>query len=287
MTKSVDLKPVLIGGVVLVALFMLGLSLTSGSSSAPPEQRQAEVQPAIVTATPPAPPTETWVPHPTGTPLPAPTPLPPQVIYIQAPPQIIYVQLPTVATAEAPQVQPSAASVLPAPPCIFFTGQEMLESWLSRHPEHFAELQRCNLPAAATQTPVVMLQTVVVPGPTFTATVPPPATATPTPTPVLTRGQVVINFAGAANPRPTVAKDFAVVPGSSAWDAIKLSIGIENITFRDFGGDLGIFISGFYGVVPTGNQFWQFLVNGKPASLGVSSYTVKNGDVIEFRIATF
>lgn len=34
-------------------------------------------------------------------------------------------------------------------------------------------------------------------------------------------------------------------------------------------------------------EFWELLVNGKPAQVGAGSYVVKNGDKIEWRISKF
>lgn len=279
-----ELKTPVIGAIVIVALVMFGISVSYGGLNNGPEVSVAEVAPILSTPAPAGPAEaspSTRPPEPTSTPQPS-TPAAPQVIYIQATPQIIYVQVPPAANQEPARSvaapEHAATQTLAAPPCAFLTGQAMLTSWLSSHPEHYAELSRCNL---ATPTPLVVLQTVVVPGPTFTPT------PVPTATPVLVRGQVVVNFAGAATPRPTVAKEFAVQPGASAWDAIKQAVGVENLTYRDFGPGLGIFITGFYGVVPAGNQFWEFLVNGASSSVGVSGYIVKGGDVLEFRISSF
>lgn len=288
-----QLRPVVVAGIAIVALVMFGLSISYGRQAVESVVPTAEVRQAIATPPPPATPTPFLPPPPERAPPEPAAPPPPQVFYIQAPPQIIYVQVPGAApAAEAaaraePAVARPSSEGLPAPPCAFFTGQAMLNAWLATHPEHTAALSLCNLPPAPPPTPVVVIQTVVVPGPTFTPTLVPTATPSPTATPVLVRGQVVINFAGAPNPRPTVAKDFAVAPGSNAWDAIRQAIGPENIAFRDFGPGLGIFITGFYGVVPSGNQFWEFLINGVSAPVGVSSYTVRAGDIIEFRISTF
>jgi hypothetical protein len=104
---------------------------------------------------------------------------------------------------------------------------------------------------------------------------------------VLVRGQVIVNFAGAPIQRTTVAEDFAVTPGKKAWDAIRQAIGPSNISFVDFGGSLGIFITGFFGVEAEGNHFWEFFINGKSASVGVSGYAVQDGDVLEFRYSSF
>jgi hypothetical protein len=127
------------------------------------------------------------------------------------------------------------------------------------------------------------------PRPTLTPTRTPVATSTavPTATPVLVQGQVTINFAGAPQPRATVSEPFSVQPGANAWVAIQDAIGVQNITYQDFGGSLGIFITGFYGMQAQGNHFWAFYVNGVSANVGVSSYITRAGDVIEFRYDSF
>jgi hypothetical protein len=109
----------------------------------------------------------------------------------------------------------------------------------------------------------------------------------PTATPVLTRGTVIVNFAGAPVQKPTVSVAFGVQPGQTAWTAVRQAIGQSNLTFQDFGGSLGIFITGFYGVQAQGNHFWEFFVNGQSSLVGVSAYIVKSGDVLEFRYSSF
>ncbi|MBI2327683.1 DUF4430 domain-containing protein [Candidatus Curtissbacteria bacterium] len=76
-----------------------------------------------------------------------------------------------------------------------------------------------------------------------------------------------------------------VEENSSAWEALKTAAGEQNIEYKDYGGELGIFISAINQVKPTGNKFWLFKVNGEGASVGVSSYKVQNGDKLEFVIS--
>jgi hypothetical protein len=99
------------------------------------------------------------------------------------------------------------------------------------------------------------------------------------------KGRVVINFTGAPSPRPAVAQAFSVSPGQKAWEAVKQAIGESNIQYQDYGGDLGIFVTGFYGVAP-GCPWWEFYVDGASATAGVSSYTVESDDVLEFRLSS-
>ena len=100
-------------------------------------------------------------------------------------------------------------------------------------------------------------------------------------------GRVNVDFKGAPQELEALDVAFEVEPESTAWDAIKLALGEENLTFQDFGGDLGIFISGFNGVNAEGNNFWEFKINGEGAEVGVSKYQVQQGDVLSFVYSSF
>ena len=103
----------------------------------------------------------------------------------------------------------------------------------------------------------------------------------------LVQGTVVVNFAGSPSQRPASTTTFKVEPGTNAWTAIQQAVGPSNLTSQDFGGDLGILITGFYGVPAQGNNFWEFLVNGQSSGVGVSGYIVRDGDRLEFRYSSF
>lgn len=77
----------------------------------------------------------------------------------------------------------------------------------------------------------------------------------------------------------------SVAENASAWEALKTIVGEQNIEYKDYGGELGIFIGAIYGVKPTGNKFWLFKVNGEGAKVGVSNYKVKEGDQLQFVIS--
>lgn len=106
-------------------------------------------------------------------------------------------------------------------------------------------------------------------------------------TPGLVRGTVVVNFEGVQPPRARISRPFTAQPGKSAWDAIQNALGSQRVKTQDFGGDLGLLITSFDDVDAKGNQFWEFLVNGKTSEVGISGYKVKDGDVLEFRLSTF
>lgn len=96
--------------------------------------------------------------------------------------------------------------------------------------------------------------------------------------------EVKIDYSGEAE-KTTEVKTVAVTEGQTAWDAIQSAIGLENIEYQDYGGDLGIFMQSINGVKPSGSKFWLFKVNGKGAEVGISSYKVQEGDKLEFVIS--
>ncbi len=98
---------------------------------------------------------------------------------------------------------------------------------------------------------------------------------------------MTVDFTGAPQELESIEADFEVAAETIAWEAVKAALGEENLSFQDFGGDLGIFITGFSGVQADGNHFWEFKVNGGTAEAGVSKYKVKQGDVLEFVYSSF
>ena len=101
------------------------------------------------------------------------------------------------------------------------------------------------------------------------------------------QGSVVVDFTGAPEEKERLERTFTVDAGARAWDAIRAAIGEDALTFQDFGGDLGILITGFEGVVVEGNHFWEFKVNGETSEVGVSTYEVQPNDVLEFVYSSF
>lgn len=60
--------------------------------------------------------------------------------------------------------------------------------------------------------------------------------------------------------------------------------GLE-ISYQDFGGELGLFVESINGVTNNQktNKYWTLYVNGQRANTGASSTPTKEGDVIEWR----
>lgn len=88
---------------------------------------------------------------------------------------------------------------------------------------------------------------------------------------------------------PDGTKDYHVKVSDETTVAEILQVAKEqyalNISSKDYGGDMGIFIEGFNGI--TGDEraglFWQFYINGKLSPTGISSATIRAGDVITWK----
>ncbi|HEX5368696.1 MAG TPA: DUF4430 domain-containing protein [Dehalococcoidia bacterium] len=100
-------------------------------------------------------------------------------------------------------------------------------------------------------------------------------------------GTVAIDFTGAPQQHDGTPKPFAVDTGTKGLDAIKAALGDTNISTKDFGGSLGVFVTGLYGIEAEGNHFWEFTVNGKSSDVGVSTYEVKDGDALGFKYSSY
>lgn len=81
--------------------------------------------------------------------------------------------------------------------------------------------------------------------------------------------------------------DLSVNDQSTIFDVLKQAAEKNNIDlqYKDFGGELGIFIETIDGVGkdPAQKKWWQFWVNNKYSQTGVGSYKVQAGDVIQFK----
>lgn len=98
------------------------------------------------------------------------------------------------------------------------------------------------------------------------------------------RVDVTIDYSGEVD-KALETKSVSVEEGGTAWDVLKTAVGEENIEYKDYGGDMGIFVSGINEVKPEGNKFWLFKVNGEGSDVGVSAYKVQVGDRLEFVIS--
>jgi hypothetical protein len=65
------------------------------------------------------------------------------------------------------------------------------------------------------------------------------------------------------------------------------AVGINNLQYTDYGGDMGIFITGLNGINAASNQYFEFRVNGVSSNVGVSSYKCNDGDKLDFVLTSF
>lgn len=80
--------------------------------------------------------------------------------------------------------------------------------------------------------------------------------------------------------------DISIEGQEFLFDVIQSTVEENDIPlrFKDFGGELGVFIESIDGVPgESNNKWWQYWVNNEYGKIGVSSYTVKQGDVIELK----
>ncbi|MBI5654715.1 DUF4430 domain-containing protein [Candidatus Uhrbacteria bacterium] len=77
--------------------------------------------------------------------------------------------------------------------------------------------------------------------------------------------------------------------GESVFDALKLyddkaSFGIKS---KDYGGDLGVFVEEIGGKQdPSKKAWWQYWVNNEYGKIGASSYKLKPGDVVMWKLTS-
>ncbi|MGM0877211.1 MAG: DUF4430 domain-containing protein [Bacillota bacterium] len=79
-----------------------------------------------------------------------------------------------------------------------------------------------------------------------------------------------------------------VEDGQTAFDILKEVTEEQEVAF-DYSIDpqWGAFISSIGGIIPEGNYYWGFIVNGEGAQVGASSYSINKGDSILFKVISF
>lgn len=146
-----------------------------------------------------------------------------------------------------------------------------------------------SIPASSpTPTPTSASNTTPSSSPTETPTSIPTSSPTPTPTPTPTPAgqsvQIGIDYGGQ---KSNDSYSVTVNSDQAAWEVVSSAIGVSNLQYTDYGGDMGIFITGFNGVIASSNQYYEFRVNGVSSSVGVSSYHLSDGDKLDFVLLTF
>lgn len=72
---------------------------------------------------------------------------------------------------------------------------------------------------------------------------------------------------------------YTIQGGEKAIDLLKRkhSVEVKSYSFGDM-------VIGIDGIKPDSRHFWEFFVNGKSSNVGASSYILKNGDKIEWKL---
>lgn len=133
-----------------------------------------------------------------------------------------------------------------------------------------------NSPASNTPTPTS--SPTQAPTPTVTSA------PTPSPTPAGLNIQIGVDYAGQ---KSSDSYNIILNPDQTAWDAVVAAIGVDNIKYTDYGGDMGKFITSFNGIDAGGNQYYEFRVNGSSSDVGVSSYKCNDNDKLDFVLTSF
>jgi hypothetical protein len=67
-------------------------------------------------------------------------------------------------------------------------------------------------------------------------------------------------------------------------NALEVLDATYQITTKDYG-SMGKFVESIDDISPDSKHFWEFFVNGKSSNVGASSYVLKAGDKIEWKLS--
>ena len=71
------------------------------------------------------------------------------------------------------------------------------------------------------------------------------------------------------------------ISGQTALDLLKFK---HKVVINTYSG-IGEFVVSIDGMKPDSKHFWEFFVNGKSSNVGASSYVLKEGDKIEWKLS--
>ncbi len=73
---------------------------------------------------------------------------------------------------------------------------------------------------------------------------------------------------------------YDIISGQTALDLLKIK---HKVVAKTYSG-IGEFVESIDGMKPDSQHFWAFYVNGKSSNVGASSYVLKSGDKIEWKL---
>jgi hypothetical protein len=189
-----------------------------------------------------------------------------------------------VASKTQPQILAPIITVTPTP-VIFIPTSTPIPTSVVSSPTPTATITPMPTSTVAI-TPTLTSAPTNTPTPTVAATPTstPTDTPSPTPAPAGLKIQIGIDYAGQ---KASDSYTTTVNQGQSAWDAVVSAVGLNNLQYTDYGGNMGIFINGFNGINVASNQYFEFRVNGVSSMVGVSSYRCNDGDKLDFVLTSF
>ncbi|HYE60165.1 MAG TPA: DUF4430 domain-containing protein, partial [Candidatus Kapabacteria bacterium] len=79
----------------------------------------------------------------------------------------------------------------------------------------------------------------------------------------------------------------SIPPGSTVYDLMNLAAQKQYITFetKSFGAELGYRVEEINGIASSikNRKYWIYYINGKKATIGISSYLIHPGDIITWK----
>lgn len=161
-------------------------------------------------------------------------------------------------------------------------------------PTHHASLPTKPAVKAAAITPTPSAQPETTPTPTPSAT-PTAAPSAPLPT---SSASVVTAIAPTPTPAPTPVQTPSPIitssqnqfsyhgsEGKTAFELLQSLQPTGDLDYKSY--SWGVMVTKINAYTASGNQFWEFDINGAEATTGASDYVTNSGDVITWKINTF
>lgn len=98
--------------------------------------------------------------------------------------------------------------------------------------------------------------------------------------PPYSQGYVIVteNVAGS-----TVNNGYVqLLQSATVYDILTIS---HKVTATSYGSGMGEFVQSIDGITPDSKHFWELYINGKSSNVGASTYVLKDGDIIEWKLS--
>jgi len=95
---------------------------------------------------------------------------------------------------------------------------------------------------------------------------------------------VTVDYAWQVKDQPALRHHVVVKEGATAFSALRKAVGIENIDFKNVGGNK-VVIHSINGVSPSEGRAWLYKIGSFWTDIDVDSYKVEDGDRLKFVIS--